>query len=245
MTPNPLAVVVWKWKPAPGADPDRIYTHEHVVNLHAALVRYLPQPWRLHVFTDSITADARLAYLTGTYLYSIPDPTGFKHVRRLQIFNPEVYGSLRMAPTHLLQLDLDIVVLGDLAPLVADNPHALTYHGNNIAVMYWRIGQPAGFWDWYSVNPADRLAQAQAWCGNPKLSDQAVINFYLRSHKISWRSFPPGLLARFPYREGAVAWTPPEGACLVHMYGKRTNPGNPEVQRANPWILEHWKSEGL
>jgi hypothetical protein len=106
--------------------------------------------------------------------------------------------------------------------------------------MVFDAGEPRGLWDWYSRAPEVALAEAQRWAGNPRISDQAVVNYWLRSRRVSWAPLPAGF-ARFPYREGIVAWEPPVGTRLVHMYGKATNPGNPEVRAANPWIVNHWR----
>jgi hypothetical protein len=252
-----LQVVVWKWAAEPGADQSRVYTDEHVWKMASMLRRHLHVPYRLHVFTDDVTVNWH-PDLEDVVSHPLPETRGWKHCRRLKVFDP-LMGQLlapRVACPRIVQLDLDLVIVDDVTPVFAPaDSWPFMYSGNNISVMVFDAGQPAGLWDWYSRDPEGNLRSAQRWARHAGLSDQAVVNYWVHARSPlsgpagdrarvashAWSPLPPGVV-RYPYRLGTVSWDPPEGARAVHMYGKAsTNPGSPEVQAANPWILEHWK----
>lgn len=254
MSSAELDVVVWKWAPSPGADPNRVYTYEHVNAMRSMLARHLHTPHRLRCFTDrpldrtevvfdDFTQTARVHELhPDIVLHPLPpDPPVYKHCRRLRIFDPAMgyYLGALDGKARILQLDLDLVILDDVTPIFIA-PGSFLYSGGNIAAMLFDVGEPRGLWDWYSAYPEAALAEARASTRSSTLSDQAIVNHYMRSRKYPWTPLPPGIV-RFPYKAGAIAWTPPPETRAVHMYGKTTNPSRPEVQAANPWIVEHWR----
>jgi hypothetical protein len=226
-------VVVWRWDPARGADQNRIFTADHVNRMRSMLARHLHMPHRLHCFTDNV-GDEEIH--GDVELHQIQDPPRFKHTRRLRIFDPAM--RFVVGP-RILQLDLDLVIVDDITSLL-QRPDPFVYSGHNISIMFFDAGQPEGLWDWYSRDPERALAVAQEWSGNSRLSDQAVVNYYVRGreHKVASGRWPEGAVVSNQRRDVSKI---PRGARIVHLYGKHTNPARPEAQRANPWITEHWR----
>jgi hypothetical protein len=172
----PLSVVVWKWGTLYGAD--------HVNQLAAQVRRNLHIPHMFYCLTDRYSQDV---YRLDTDLVT-PLPMPINHAatpranRRVQILSREWN---YLGPT-ILQLDLDMVILGDIDSLVLGWDHYVK------VVMYWHPGasyNPSFLlmdtgvldecWKEFDADP-EGVFKAAIKAGHSRgCSDQAIINHYL------------------------------------------------------------------
>ena len=160
---------------------------------------------------------------------------------------------------RLLQLDLDVVLTDSIDPLVdrpedfviwksestrqPHRPHGWAY---NATVMLLTPGARADVWDRYDADRkgVSRAADSDGWdvkCN----SDQAIATYLLRSKPTAHWTLDDGI---YSYRgiagpEGNRDKGLPEGCRIVSFHGRkgRRHPGDRELQRKSPWILEHWR----
>src|SRR5712691_6631818 len=116
-----LEIITWKWKQPNGFE---LFGPEYVHKLSSMLSRHLHAPYRLTVITD----DLKLADSYGSFRI-LPMFTEHAEMRagnracfrRLRIFDRSMQDLLG---PRILQLDLDVVITGDVTPLF-DRPEPL------------------------------------------------------------------------------------------------------------------------
>src|SRR5262245_11477262 len=96
-----ITVVLWKW--------GDLYTADHVNLLSRALKRHLHVPYTVFCITDnSDNLDPDIN------VFPISFTSGKRNLRRLWIFSP----AASLLGSTLLQIDIDMVITGDITPLV-------------------------------------------------------------------------------------------------------------------------------
>lgn len=166
---NRLTVCTWKWG-------DTFAPH-YVNTLRAMLERHLHLDHELVCVTDNgagLDGDIRV----------VPMPTTYANTprcrRRMQVFDREFGGAIG---DRILLIDLDVVIVGDLTPIV-NRPephvgwrvrHAQVFSGSFVL---FDAGALHDAWVPYRDDPEGYPTHVQPK-GVP--SDQAMVNFYLRT----------------------------------------------------------------
>lgn len=235
-----LTVVLWKWGTK--------YSARHVNALSRALKLYLCVPYQVVCLTDDATdLDADISIMP------IPCEDGRIHSRRLWIFS-EAAGVLGR---RVLQLDLDLVITGDITHLVqTDVPFRVWYcegigrlgYALNPSVMLLNTGQHTFVWQAFATSGDELIKEAnRAGCA---ASDQAVVTYMFTSptvREIRGRK----QLYRIPYvptwnRSDGIAnfrnpgnpmATVPPGVCIVSFHGIN----DPSRATHLPWVREYWE----
>jgi hypothetical protein len=156
---------------------------------------------------------------------------------KMELFRPGLWGK-----ATVLFLDLDSVVVADLAPLLA-HPHRFT-----MAHEYYRPAQfcsTAMAWagDWsalYRMFADDPAAGMQRYTGNPsKIGDQAFIEDGLSSLGVTPATFRDlfGERAIASYKVHRCEARPARDALVVSFHGR---PKPHELQSG--WVAEAWRS---
>lgn len=238
-----LTVVLWKWGTK--------YSHRHVNALSRALKLYLDIPYRIVCLTD----DASGIDLDITTL-PLPYEGGRVHSRRLWIFSEEA----KILGRQVLQIDLDMVITGDITHLVRRNdPFVVWYcegvgrlgYALNPSLMLLDTGHHTFVWEAFQQS-GDELIKAANREGCAA-SDQAVITYMFTSPSIreykgrkqAWRtpyvptwSRKDGIVNfRTP---GSVMHQPPEGACIVSFHGQQ----DPTQALNLEWVKTYWERPG-
>lgn len=228
-----LTVTCWKW----GA----LFGPEYVNRLRAALELHLRIPHQLTCITDDPAGIDRRVRI-------VPLPATFAHTprcrRRMQLFSREFAEDLG---DRILSIDLDVVIVGDLTPLL-DRPEP---------IVCWRVGYAGVFSGSFVLMDAGHLnglwhAFARDPEGYPRKvsgervpSDQAMLNAYLRG-----RTVP-----HWTERDGFVTYF---GNGYERLERCGVGPGHPELPRgarivvlgsadkhvmdrgAYDWARDHW-----
>lgn len=236
-----ITVVCWKWKRADGSD---LFGPEYVNRLRAGLEKHLHLEHGLVCVTDDpagIDPRVRIVPLPTTYA-GTP-----RCRRRMQIFSREFAASLG---TRILSIDLDVVLVGDITPLV-DRREPL---------VCWRVGYAQVFSGSFHLMDAGHLdglwrAFESDPAGYPRRvsreavpSDQAMMNAYLRGDDVPCWTEADGFVTYFGkgYERlehlgvGPRRTALPAGARVVVL-------GSADLadleSGSAPWIREHWASQ--
>lgn len=161
------------------------YTAEYVVRLERMVRRYLPRPFRFVCLTDRPHLLPGIETITIPSLKGVIADDGIGYWNKLQIFNPAIGFEGRV-----LYLDLDTLVVADLAPIV-DFPASLALTTDafveerahitkdrfgrqlvrrfNGSVIVFDVGQHADLFTRWTPADAYRLSTDQDW-----ISEQAA-----------------------------------------------------------------------
>lgn len=225
-----ITVVTYLWGNAHSG-----YAPAHVQRLAQSVRHWLKAPHRVVCITDHT--------IPGVVTLRNPAPDYTQRCyRRLWLFSPEA-ASLG---THLLHLDLDVVVCGPLDGLVSRPVDFAIYRAGSIAaqgyslnpsVMWLRSGTQTDIWQRWRSDPARLAAQANkaGFWG----SDQAVISLLRQGQPVSTFGDDDGVVSFRRIRHERLT-APPPGTCLVSFHGRRT-PFEREIQVQHPWILDAWQ----
>lgn len=129
---------------------------------------------------------------------------------KLELFGGAIDGDL-------LYLDLDTVVLGDLAPLEAvGRTTALRdfYHPGLVGsgLMYIAEADKSAVWDVFTADPVGHMARCSKW---PRWGDQGFLQEYMPAQR--WQDVLPGAVVS--YKAHCRRGVPP-GARVVCFHGK-------------------------
>lgn len=169
-------------------------------------------------------------------------------MRRLWIYSPKA----KTLGDRLLQLDLDLVLTGNIDAIV-DRPEPFVIWksdsnvvhgwGYNPSVLLITPGARAHVWDTYRADPRGVRARADAagWWVHVN-SDQAVMSYLLADRDVPYWTSADGIYA---YRviggkRGQRGQTLPPDARIVSFHGPR-DPSSTDLQQKSPWILECWQ----
>lgn len=210
------------------------YTVEYVVRLERMVRRFLQRPFRFVCFTDQPEA-FRAPIETIRIPAHLPGcPQAIGYWNKVQLFNP-AHG----LTGRVLFLDLDVLVVADLAPLV-DYPAPVALAADELALDRPAIGvnavgltivrkfnasamafdpaAAAALWTAWTPDVTRRLQSDQDWYGE-RLPDAAAM-------PVSW----------FP-RLSKIAGPPFDAAAKVILAKK---PKNHVAARQWPWFAERW-----
>jgi hypothetical protein len=213
------------------------YTPEYVYNLAGMVRRHLHRPHRFLCFTD------RPKLLPGIETIDVPSlegqvpANGVGYWNKLQCFNPK-----HRLTGRLLYLDLDSLVVDDLAPIV-DFPAAFAVttdalceerahldtdrYGRrlvrrfNSSVMVWDAGAPQTpeLWTTWKPTESSRLSTDQDWIGEQATAAAGM--------PLAW--FPR--ISQIKY-----ATVPAEAKVILCK-----KPKNAEAVKLYPWINPVWR----
>lgn len=234
-----ITFCAWKWKMSDGRDR---FDARHVNVLRAALDRHVRIDHELVCITDDrtgIDGDVRI----------VPMPTDFDKSprcrRRMQQYSRDF--ALKLG-TWLVTIDLDVVIVGDLTPIVKrPEPivgwkvgHAGVYSGS---FLMHDAGALDGAWRKFARDPIGYPRQVQAK-GVP--SDQAMLNAWLATQ-------PP--IAEWTEADGFVTYYGKGYERLEHLGVGPSHPhlptnarivvlGSADLDVLQPgrfeWVDEHW-----
>lgn len=231
-----ISFVCWKWHTK---DSPRLFEAKHVNVLYAMVARWYPRSFRFICITDDPAGlDPRIE--------QVPMPVRFDHVQNPQGTRfPQCYCRLwnfsREAVTlgeRIFQVDIDVVITGDLQPLVNRNEDFVgwcdkRFQTNKIAggAYLLRTGSMPQVWE--DFDP--QTSPAQAFKAGNGGSDQGWMSFKMYPPPGAWRN--AGLVK--------INWTPararqvPPGVRMVFTTGLHP-PWSKEQMRRYPWIAQFW-----
>lgn len=239
-----LQVVTWLWGVGRGP-----FGPQDVNLLHRGLRRHLSLPFVFWCVTDYDGEPAAFDAGIRTYpMFTDHAEMSAGHracFRRMRIFD-RAMGDL-LGP-RILQLDLDVVFTDDVTPLFSRTEPLLMHLQRsapgrktwNPSLLLMDAGVLHPLWERFHAQPQQSWydAKDKGWAG----SDQAVINDYL--NRIAPHGPQPATWTRADgvsayWEDSAVDGRLPIGTRVSLLYGSQ-NPGDADVQRKSPWVLEHW-----
>lgn len=238
-----IRVVTFKW-----SDPEYRFNHlfrygaEHVNRWARAVRRNLTIPHELVVVTDDptgITEDVRIVPLWD----DLREMGGC--YTRLRAFAPDM---AEVIGERFVWMDLDGIVVGSLNPLFS-RPEEFVAWSNGVSnnpycgsMVMMTAGVRRQVWD--DFRPASSPLTAKRYVG----TDQAWIAQRLGPNEATWTQ-KDGVLSRYDIgilnglKRGGYKLRPrplPNSARIVYFHGP-CDPSLPDIQRAFPWIEEHWR----
>jgi hypothetical protein len=233
---TPLPVVCWKW--------GKLFGPEYIHNLRSMLARHLHIPHKLFCITDEpAQLDADITALPMFTEHSEMKAGNRACFRRLRMFDRDM---AQLIGPRFLHLDIDIVITGDITPLVLRPDPILVYDQNagsttkkvvyNPSFLLMDAGVLHHMWTEFHTNPDGvwKKAKSAGW----SCSDMSVMGLYMDKLRPPTLGPKDGLFAY--WRDVKPKGKLPDGARAVLFLGNQ-NPGDKAVLEKNPWIKEHWK----
>lgn len=244
-----IVFVCWKWK-APKPSGPRFFGANAVNVLRGMLERHCPFPHKLICITDDPTGiDKRVEVfpMPSQTFAELVNPHQRKYddarrwgkkkyfpscYRRLWLFSEEA----KCLGERIFALDLDVVVTGDLSPLVERNEDFVGWVDEYApklkgGAFLLRAGSHPGVWDDFDPEVSPQLALEAGYTG----SDQAWMSYKLFPPQGAWKS-EDGLVKINWLQDG-----PTETTRLVFTAG-HSPPWDLAVQQRYPWVREHWRA---
>lgn len=235
-----LTVVCWKWRTD---NPQRpVFESRYVNVLRNMVARHYRKPHRFVCVTDDaagIDSTIDVVPLWNDHGH-LPSPLGAKGpscYRRLRAFAAdaaEIFGS------RFVSVDLDCVILGDLAPLWDRSEDFVMWAGNangqtpyNGSMFMLTAGARPQVWDKFDPLRSPVLTKDRRMVG----SDQAWIGYVLGPNEAKWHA-KDGVLS-FSRHCPTHSTTPPDNTRMVFFPG-RANPWDDDVQQRHPWVRANW-----
>lgn len=234
-----ITVACWKWEPAPGYRSK--FDAESVNTLRAMVARHYRKPHRFVCVTDKpdgIDSSVEIVPLWNDYA-DVPSPHGGHNpscYRRLKAFAPEIES---VFGKRFVSLDLDTVIVGDLAPLF-DRPEDFIIWGEtnpksfyNGSMWMMNAGARKQVWERFDPKTSPREAKAAGRFG----SDQGWISHVLGKGEATWGRQDGVYSYRVHLAPFGAAL--PKNARVVMFHGK-VDPWSYEAQHV-PWIKEFYR----
>lgn len=232
-----LVVVCWKWRAAPQYRSK--FEAEHVNTLQRMVARNLKLPHRFVCITD----DPKGVECKTIKLWSEPHvplpPDRPNCYRRLRLWAADA--AKLVGGERILSLDLDMVITGDITPLV-DRPEPLVIWGDtakgtpyNGSMWLLTAGARRQVWDCFDPHHSPGVGRRLGYIG----SDQAWLGACLGPHEPKWTARDGVYSFRNQIEPPRGTGRLPEGARVVAFHG-RHDPWRPEVQARYPWIKDHY-----
>jgi hypothetical protein len=239
-----ISVVVFKWKPSPGYrsryGPAQVHTLRNMVARHYA------KPHRFICVTDDpegLDDGVEVVPLWNDHA-DIPNPSfkdGPSCYRRLKVFDK---GMGDVLGERFVCLDLDIVITGDIAPLLDreedfiawKNPNPLWPYNGSMFMM--DAGARREVWETFDPEISPALSNAAKCRG----SDQGWMSYVLGPGEATWDksdgvySLQDEILRRRPLLRLSKL---PNEAKIVVFHGA-VDPWNAEARKVD-WIREHYR----
>lgn len=246
-----LSVVVFKWRPRPGYR--SAYGAEQVNVLRRMVARHYPDPHRFICVTDDaqgIDAGIDIVPLWDDHA-AIPNPSfrdGPSCYRRLKVFSK---GIGRLLGERFCCMDLDVLITGDLRPLLNRsedfvcwrNPNPLWPLNGSMFMM--TAGCRAKVWE--SFDPATSPAKSHA--ANCRGSDQGWMSYVLGKGEATWGpehgvySYQDEIVQRRKFGKQVLPsrqpYALPANAKVVVFHGA-VDPWSPMAHKFSPWVKEHY-----
>lgn len=241
-----ISVVTFLWAPKPGYRSK--FTLDHVATMARMVRRHYPDAHRFVCFTDQVDkvthcvsddvpyvlAPLWIDYADVTHPHGSHNPSCYRRLRLYSDWSRETLGN------RVVQIDLDMVICGDLRPL-------------------WNRPEPFVFWS-DQLNPHGRINGAMQLI-TPGLRDEIWSKFdpilarQVGMERGKWGSdqgwlahnFPPGSHGSWGAADGCYSWRVhcqpkggglPSDAKVVNFHG----PGDPwALAASHPWIKEHYR----
>lgn len=243
MNARPLSFVTWLWQPPAGYR--STFDAQAVNTLFAMVDRCYQAPHRNICVTNLPKGihDSIEIVPDREDFASVTNPNGRQNpscYRRLRAFAPDAAATFG---SRLVSLDLDMVIVGDLRPLVdrpedfivwgqSDFPKRQFYNGS-----LWMLRTGSRPQVWTRFDP--RLSPHQSRRAGHRGSDQGWLSYVLGPKEATWGE-KDGV---YSYRVHVAPRgnTLPANARVVSFHG-RFDPWSYECQQV-PWIREHYRSE--
>lgn len=237
----PETVICWRWKPKPGYR--STYAPSTVRALRDMVAKHYRHPHRFVCVDDApeeIDADIETIRDFGDFA-DLPSPHGKKNpscYRRLRLFHPD---SASLFGTRFVSLDLDCVIVGDLAPLW-DRPEELVCWGDtnpqpgsyyNGSMILMTAGARPRVWTEFDPRTSpDKALAAKAWG-----SDQGWLSYCLGPGEARW-GIQHGVYSFRNHIEHQPGKMLPADARVVMFHG-RVDPWMAEAQQL-AWVRAHY-----
>ena len=201
------------------------YTAEWVHRLKRGIERHASEPHRFVCLSDIEVPGAEVIPLREGW------PGWWS---KIELFRP----GLLTGPT--LYLDLDVVVVGDVAPLLSACSSFTMVHERgesdyfNSSAMAWN-----GDMGWvFEAFRADAARHMERFRRHPRIGDQAFVSDLLVGEGRAPRTFRQllGYDAIVSYKRDRCETAPPPRACIVNFHG-RPKP----VDFREGWVTLEWK----
>lgn len=236
-----FTVITYFWQSEPGSKLLAPYTADQVRALQRMVAKHLARTHEFAVVTDRpelFDADQAIRAIPLDWTTHVPNTCFAK----LMIFHPDgaaIFGE------HVLQLDLDTAIVGDLEPIASRTENLVMWRNPalnpkfpgrsyyNSSVILHRCGTMPGIWENFA-----RTGEAQR---RMHKNDQWYLSFILGTDKPCFDGEHDGVyrLARDDTPNSGVGASLPANARIVTFPGDRNKPWFPEVQRKAPWLKEH------
>lgn len=239
-----IYVITWLWRP------HRNYRTQYVP-LHVDLMRqHVAEHCSLEHEFICVTDRASTEFGPGIRLVklwqdcaSLPPafPKGPSCYRRLRIFAPEAHELLGVpAGSTIVSLDLDSVLLGEMAPLWDREDDFIGWRASDRAptcgsMFLHKLGTQARVWKEFNFSLAMREAKRTGYVG----TDQAWMARMLAKAHGSW-GVADGV---YSFKQHCIGGLPKD-ARIVFFHGK-PDPWDEDVRRDHPWIVEHYPVPGV
>lgn len=233
-----LTVCTFLWKPKPGYRSK--FSTAHVDVLRRMVRRHYKQPHRFVLITDDPTGitepDIEIFQIWSDFA-QVQNPSGRGNpscYRRLRLFAPEPGAFLG---PRFVCLDLDTVIVGDLAPLW-DRPDDFMIwksgtSGNPYNGSMFMLSAGARPKVWTEFDPV--MSPIETRRAGLYGSDQAWIAHQLGPNEKTWTQ-ADGVLS---FRLDVESRRLPEHARIVFFHGNG-DPWDPPVQKRHPWVKKAW-----
>lgn len=235
-----LTFVTWLWK-SPKAYRSH-FTPAHVNTLQAMVARHYPAPHRFCCVTDQtqgLAAEVEVIPPWNDFI-AIPSPSGGRNpscYRRLRAFHPDIGATFG---DRFVSVDLDVVVTGDLRPLVDRTEPFVIWGDTNPRTFYngslflLEAGARRQVWDTFDPVRSPAAAKRAGHFG----SDQGWISHCLGPKEPTWTT-ADGVYS-YQKHIGPHGNKLPANARIVIFHG-HLDPWMPAAQRF-PWVQEHYTS---
>lgn len=239
---TPFAVVCWKWETPPLYR--SVFGPEVVNTLRRMVQRHFDRPHRFICVTDNpagLDPDVEVVSLWNDFS-TIWSPHGNPSrypscYRRLRAFHPAI---AKVFGPRFVQIDLDLVVTGDLAPLW-DRPEDFVIWGDtnphtlyNSSMILMTAGTRSQVWTDFNPQVSPGLAKQAGNHG----SDQAWISYRLGPGEAKWTRADGVYSFRNEIAPVDVKRLP-DDARIVMFHGQN-DPWNAYVQQNCPWVREYY-----
>lgn len=247
-----LSIVTFKWKPTSGYR--SAYGPEQVHTLRNMVARHYPEPHRFICVTDDpagLDDGVEVVPLWGDHA-DLPNPSfrdGPSCYRRLKVFQRGIEALLG---DRFVCIDLDVVICGDLRPLLNrtedfiawQNPNPMWPYNGSLFML--TAGSRAKVWDSFNADQSPALSHA----ANCRGSDQGWMSYVLGPGEATWDyddgviSYQEDLERNKVFRGKLISQRrsrplPPHSSIVV-FHGP-IDPWMPLAQKLSPWIQEHYR----
>jgi hypothetical protein len=234
-----LTVATYFWNPDPGSKFAVAYTPDDVRRLQRNVARHLTVPHQFACITDRphmFDADKDIRAIPIDWATHVPG-TCFV---RLMTFHPE---GRDMIGERVLQLDLDTLIVGDLAPLVERQEDLVLWRNPalhpkrpgrslyNTSILLHRCGSMPELWKCFLDMGKKTPAKDDQWYLSDALGPG--VPYFDGERDGVYR------IAREDTPGSGVNGELPDNACIVTFPGSNGKWTLPHIAAANPWIAEH------